>query len=93
MIQKSVLIGSKEGSWVPCFNLIEPCLCLKGDKGTSFLIEIRRSGQESEEVLSVGFTKFPLLDSPQFVRVSVKDGNHENVMVSLVGGNRALQTA
>jgi hypothetical protein len=92
MIQKSVLLGNKEGSWIPCFGLTSLRLHVSAGETTRIKVEIKNRGP-AKEITGVrpGFD----LPDAQFIRASVVDGPCEDVLCVLLAEEvkRAIQTA
>lgn len=91
MIQKSVLVGCRESSWISCADVRHAHL--HGlNFGSVYHLEFRHD--PSSNVLFKGLTEVSIPDEADFIRIRIEEGPHENALVYLKGESaRAFQTA
>ncbi len=94
MIQKSVLIGCKEGSWIPCFGLQNIRLDIIADPDARIKVELKGADEVEFTTTHCPGQTIMILPEARFIKASVVEGSYENILVRLSAEKKsALQTA
>lgn len=86
MIQKSVLVGCREGSWVPCSGLRNPSLRVSAKDTTRLRVQFKPISAPDSEMILDGTGDHQIPATGGFLKVNVVDGFcPDNVLVQLRG--------